>query len=146
MFCEAFELPHLFADKTLATNPQRVASRERLLPILRELFLRFTRAEIVGAFEKARLPFAPIMRPEDLFEDPHLATPGAMIEVTKADGAMIAIPALPLEMHGKRLGRRLDVPRLASIAAIAADSAMSGRSSTSSWPKVCSASRTPARA
>ena len=89
---------------------------------MRELFLRFTRAEIIDAFEKARLPFAPIAKPEDLFEDPHLATPGAMIEVTTQNGNKIEIPALPLEMAGRRLGRRLDVPRLGEhSAAIAAE-------------------------
>jgi crotonobetainyl-CoA:carnitine CoA-transferase CaiB-like acyl-CoA transferase len=121
VFCRTFELPDLFADATLGTNRQRVAARDRLLPILRELFLRFTRAEIIAAFEKARLPFAPIAKPEDLFDDPHLATPGAMVEVTTQGGDTIEIPALPLEMAGRRLGRRLDVPRLgehsASIAA-----------------------------
>jgi crotonobetainyl-CoA:carnitine CoA-transferase CaiB-like acyl-CoA transferase len=112
VFCKLFELPHLYADKTLAANPQRVAARERLLPVLRELFLRFTRAEIAAAFEKARLPFAPIVRPEDLFNDPHLATQGAMVEVTKPDGGSMPVPALPLEMAGRRFGRRLDIPRL----------------------------------
>ena len=112
IFCRVFELPELFADATLATNARRVAARERLLPILRDVFSRFTRAEIIAAFEKARLPFAPITKPEELFEDPHLATPGAMIEVTTQNGATIEIPSLPLEMAGRRLGRRLDVPRL----------------------------------
>jgi crotonobetainyl-CoA:carnitine CoA-transferase CaiB-like acyl-CoA transferase len=111
VFCEVFELPQLFADERLVTNPQRVAERERLLPVLRELFLRYTRAEILAIFEKARLPFAPIMRPEDLFADPHLQTPGAMVELTKADGGKMPVPALPLEMAGERLERRLDVPR-----------------------------------
>ncbi|MBW0002139.1 MAG: CoA transferase [Hyphomicrobiales bacterium] len=122
IFCREFELPMLFADPTLATNAQRVAARERLLPVLRELFLSFTRAEIIERFEKAGLPFAPITKPEDLFEDPHLATPGAMIEVTTQRGNKIEIPALPLEMDGKRLGLRLDVPRLGEhSAAIAAE-------------------------
>jgi crotonobetainyl-CoA:carnitine CoA-transferase CaiB-like acyl-CoA transferase len=112
VFCRVFELPGLLADKTLATNPQRVGARDRLLPTLRDLFVRFTRAEIVDAFEKARLPYAPIVKPEDLFDDPHLGTPGAMVEVTAQDGGSIPIPALPLEMAGRRFGRHLDVPRL----------------------------------
>ncbi|MBV9568729.1 MAG: CoA transferase, partial [Hyphomicrobiales bacterium] len=112
IFCRVFAQPELFADASLSSNAQRVAARDRLLPILRELFRRFTRDEIIDAFEKARLPFAPITKPEDLFEDPHLATPGAMIEVTTQNGAAIEIPALPLEMAGRRLGRHLDVPRL----------------------------------
>ncbi|MFI5016146.1 MAG: CaiB/BaiF CoA transferase family protein [Hyphomicrobiales bacterium] len=122
VFCRVFELPHLFADKTLATNPQRVAARDRLLPILRELLSRRTRAEIIDAFEKARLPYAPIMKPEDLFDDPQLSVEGAMVEVRKPDGGSMPVPALPLEMAGRRFGRRLDVPRLGEhSAAIAAE-------------------------
>ncbi|SDR36913.1 Crotonobetainyl-CoA:carnitine CoA-transferase CaiB [Rhizobiales bacterium GAS113] len=112
VFCREFDQPQLFADATLATNSQRVGARDRLLPVLRQLFARFTRAEIIATFERARLPFAPIMKPEDLFDDPHLTTPGAMVEVSKADGGTMPIPALPLEMAGRRFGRRLDVPRL----------------------------------
>jgi crotonobetainyl-CoA:carnitine CoA-transferase CaiB-like acyl-CoA transferase len=57
------------------------------------------------------LPFAPIVRPDELFEDPQLNVPGAMIEVTMEDGRKTRVPALPLEVDGKRFGRRLDVPR-----------------------------------
>jgi crotonobetainyl-CoA:carnitine CoA-transferase CaiB-like acyl-CoA transferase len=112
VFCELFDRPDLFADRTLATNSQRVGERHRLLPVLRELFLRFTRGEIVDAFERAGLPFAPITKPEDLFHDPHLATPGAMVEVRNPSGGTMPVPALPLEMAGHRLERRLDVPHL----------------------------------
>ncbi len=45
-FCEAFGLADLAADATLATNPQRVAARERMLPRLRDVFGKLTRDEI----------------------------------------------------------------------------------------------------
>ena len=51
------------------------------------------------------------MRPQDVLEEPHRKQPGAMIDVTLADGRTAATPALPLEMHGQRRGMRLDVPR-----------------------------------
>ena len=41
-FCEAFGQPALLADAALATNPLRVAARDRLLPRLRELFKTLT--------------------------------------------------------------------------------------------------------
>jgi len=111
-FCEAFDLPDLLADPSLASNPQRVAARERVMPRLRAMFARRSRADIVALCEKARLPFAPIMKPEELFDDPHLSRPGAMVEVTLADGRTTSLPALPLEMNGRRFGRRLDLPRV----------------------------------
>jgi crotonobetainyl-CoA:carnitine CoA-transferase CaiB-like acyl-CoA transferase len=112
VFCDIYDLRDLYADQSLATNSQRVAARERLLPILRELFSRFTRAEIVATFEKAGLPFAPIVRPEELYDDPQLATRGAMLEVTLDNGRTTQIPALPLEMDGQRLSLHRDLPRI----------------------------------
>jgi crotonobetainyl-CoA:carnitine CoA-transferase CaiB-like acyl-CoA transferase len=110
-FCEAFRLPDLAADATLATNPQRVAARERMLPRLREVFGKLARDEIARICEGAAIGYAPITRPEELFDDPQLKQPGAMVEVTLADGRVMAIPALPLEMNGERFGMRLDIPR-----------------------------------
>jgi len=111
-FCEAFGQPELAADATLSTNPQRVAARSRLIPRLREIFRSATRAEASARCEKFGLGFAPITRPHELFDDPQLNRPGAMVEVTLPDGRVSPLPALPLEMDGKRLRRRLDVPRL----------------------------------
>ncbi len=111
-FCEGFVQPQLLADTTLSTNPLRVAARDRLIPKLREIFRSYTRAETSALCEKFGLGFAPITRPHELFDDPHLARPGAMVEVTMADGRSTPLPALPLEMGGRRLPRRLDIPRL----------------------------------
>lgn len=111
-FCEAFKQPELTADATLATNPQRVASRDRLIPKLREIFGTVSRTEIAALCEKFGLGYAPITRPHELFDDPQLNRPGSMVEVTLPDGRASPLPALPIELDGKRLGRRLDVPRL----------------------------------
>jgi len=112
IFCKEFGLTALLADAALSTNAKRVAERERFMPVLRALFKPLTRAEIAGRCERIGLPFAPVMRPHDLFDDPHLTQAGAMVEVTLDNGATMPVPALPIEMDGARLGRRLDVPRV----------------------------------
>ena len=53
-FCDAFGLADLAADATLATNPQRVAARDRMLPRLREVFGRLTRDEIARYLRGSR--------------------------------------------------------------------------------------------
>jgi crotonobetainyl-CoA:carnitine CoA-transferase CaiB-like acyl-CoA transferase len=111
-FCEGFARADLLADPALRTNSQRVAARERLIPDLRVHFKTMTRAELSSRCEQARLPFAPVTKPEELFDDPHLATPGAMVSVTLPDGRTLAVPALPLEMGGRRFGQRRDIPRV----------------------------------
>jgi crotonobetainyl-CoA:carnitine CoA-transferase CaiB-like acyl-CoA transferase len=110
-FCEAFKLADLAADASLATNPQRVAARDRLLPRLREVFGKLMRDEIADICERSGVGYAPIIRPDELFGDPQLQQPGAMIDVTLADGRTMPIPALPLEIDGERFGKRFDIPR-----------------------------------
>jgi crotonobetainyl-CoA:carnitine CoA-transferase CaiB-like acyl-CoA transferase len=110
-FCETFNLADLAADRSLDSNSQRVAARDRVLPRLRALFKGLTRQELSRLCEKVSLPFAPIMRPDELFDDPQLKSPGAMVDVSLADGRKTSVPALPLEFDGQRLGLRLDIPR-----------------------------------
>jgi crotonobetainyl-CoA:carnitine CoA-transferase CaiB-like acyl-CoA transferase len=110
-FCEIFGLSDFAADRSLETNSQRVAARDRILPRLRALFKGLTLDEIARTCEQAKLPFAPIMRPDQLFDDAQLKSPGAMVDVSLPDGRKTSLPALPLEFEGQRLGLRLDVPR-----------------------------------
>lgn len=101
-FCKAFELTDLAADERYRSNSQRVRARETLLPQVRELFKRYTKAELVAKLERTGLPFAPIGKPEDMFEDPHLLASGGLGEVTLPDGTPTQLPLLPLELDGKR--------------------------------------------
>jgi crotonobetainyl-CoA:carnitine CoA-transferase CaiB-like acyl-CoA transferase len=110
-FCEAFNLADLAADRSLDTNTQRVAARDRLIPRLRALFKGQTREQLSKVCEKVSLPFAPIMRPDELFDDPQLKSAGGMMDVSLPDGRKTSLPALPLEFNGQRLGLRLDIPR-----------------------------------
>jgi crotonobetainyl-CoA:carnitine CoA-transferase CaiB-like acyl-CoA transferase len=111
VFCKAFELPEWFADPGLKTNNQRVAARGRLLPMAAAVFARYTKAELIEKCERTGLPYAPITKPEELFDDPHLMQSGALVPVTTPEGTKTVIPGLPLEMDGQRFGVRLDVPR-----------------------------------
>ncbi len=110
-FCSTFELAALAADGSLATHAGRVAARATLIPALQEALGRLPRAELVAGCERCGVGFAPINRPEDLFDDPHLAA-GGMTEVTLGDGRRARVPKLPLEVNGARFGTRLDVPEL----------------------------------
>jgi crotonobetainyl-CoA:carnitine CoA-transferase CaiB-like acyl-CoA transferase len=112
-FCEAFGLAELGADPGYRTNSQRVKARESLLPRVRELFRSFTKAELVARLERTGIPFAPIGRPEDLFDDPHLLASGGLADVTLADGRRTRLPILPLEMDGRRSTRADRLPRVA---------------------------------
>jgi crotonobetainyl-CoA:carnitine CoA-transferase CaiB-like acyl-CoA transferase len=109
VFCREFGAGALAADARLKTNGDRVTAREWLLPRLQEILLRHTKAELSQKLEAIGLPFAPITRPRDLFDDPHLKA-GGMIETQDPRGMRFKVPGLPLELDGKRLGLRNQPP------------------------------------
>ncbi len=109
-FCDEFGLAALKSDPALGSNRARVLARDRFMPEVRALFAGLDRAAILATCERIGLPFAPINRPEDLFDDPHLNHPGAMTEITLADGRKTPIPALPIEIDGTRPVLRRDIP------------------------------------
>jgi crotonobetainyl-CoA:carnitine CoA-transferase CaiB-like acyl-CoA transferase len=111
-FCAEFGLGDLLADPGLATNPQRVHARDDFMPRLRAMFAQMPRKQILETCERIGLPFAPITRPQEMFDDPHLNHPGAMVDVTLDNGVVAPVPVLPIEMKGKRLGLRRDIPRI----------------------------------
>ncbi|MGZ5227439.1 MAG: CaiB/BaiF CoA transferase family protein [Burkholderiales bacterium] len=111
VFCEAFGLSHLLADASLKTNPQRVEARPVIIPVVSELFARMTKQQLMDKCEALGLPFAPIAKPDDLFDDPHLNASGGLTPVKFPDGKRTKVPTLPVEMDGQRFGTRLDIPR-----------------------------------
>jgi crotonobetainyl-CoA:carnitine CoA-transferase CaiB-like acyl-CoA transferase len=66
--------------------------------------------------EKAGLPFAPIRKPEDLYDDEHLIATGGLADVKVPDGAMagrtVKTTLFPITLQGQRLGVRLDPPHV----------------------------------
>ena len=112
IFCDSFGLASLLADPALATNPQRVEARPRILPIVTEIFVKMTKQELMDRCESLGLPFAPIAKPDDLFDDPHLNASGGLTPLTLPDGRKTKVPNLPIEMDGARFGTRLDLPRV----------------------------------
>ena len=101
-FCAAFDLRELGADPQYRTNSQRVLARDTLLPQVRDLFKGYTKADLVAKLERTGLPFAPIGRPEDMFDDPHLLASGGLGDVRLADGTRTKLPLLPVELDGHR--------------------------------------------
>jgi len=112
IFCDAFDLQDLLADPSLKTNPQRVEARPRVIPIVTALFAKMTKAELLAKCEKLGLPFAPITRPEDLFNDPHLIASGGLADITLMNGIKTQVPIMPIEMDGRRFATRLDLPKI----------------------------------
>jgi len=101
-FCALFGLDDLWADQSIRENTARVLARDRIMPEIRALVKTWTRDALIEKLEGTGLPFAPIGRPEDMFDDPHLLASGGLEPVTLADGTTTMLPTLPIEMNGAR--------------------------------------------
>ena len=112
IFCKAFGLEEMMADPRLKTNNDRVLAREWMMPVLRSHLADRSAAELSAMFEANGLPFAPITRPEALFDDPHLNATGGLAPIRMNDGSMSKTPLLPFTMGGQRAGIRLQPPLL----------------------------------
>ena len=109
-FCEAFGFDEFAADEALAANNGRVEARDRIMPIIEAHFASMSKQALMYQLESTGLPFAPIARPHDLIEDPHLNASGGLLNVTLQTGDTAKLPAIPLEFGGERMGLRRDVP------------------------------------
>lgn len=115
-FCTALGFDDLLADASLATNNDRVRARPTLMPVLRERLQRWSADELAAIFERHGLPFAPIRKPEELLDDPHLLATGGLADVKLTDGPRAGQAAkatlFPITMDGQRLGVREDPPAM----------------------------------
>lgn len=114
--CQAFGWADLLANPRYTTNNERVRERPALLADLRARLARMDVAQVAKIFEDNALPYAPISKPEQLLDDPHLQASGGLAEVTLTDGERAGQTAqttlLPLRMAGERLAVRQNPPRL----------------------------------
>ena len=76
---------HVANDPALQTNEQRVHVRPALLKRLAEAFRHHEVDDLSAKLDAAKLPYAPIRRPEQLFDDPHLRASGGLAPMRTED-------------------------------------------------------------
>ncbi|MDH4559161.1 CoA transferase [Pseudomonas sp. BN417] len=110
--CKLLGQEALLDDPTLATNNDRVLQRPRLLAHLAEVFVTLDAQQLALQLEANGIPFAPIRKPEELFDDPHLIESGGLASLELEDGSHTGMPLLPLSLDGERLQPRRSIPRI----------------------------------
>ena len=112
LFCESFGLDDYTNDESMDLNKGRVEQRNVIIPRLQELFVTFTKNDLMKKLDSTGLPFAPISKPEDLFDDVHLNESGGLLDIEIPTGGKTKLPAMPINMDDRRFDVHTPVPRV----------------------------------
>ena len=112
LFCESFGLDDYANDESLDLNKGRVEKRDVIIPRLQELFRTFTKDDLMKKLDSTGLPFAPISKPEDLFDDVHLNESGGLLDIEIPTGGKTKLPAMPINMDDRRFDVHTPVPKV----------------------------------
>jgi crotonobetainyl-CoA:carnitine CoA-transferase CaiB-like acyl-CoA transferase len=108
--CQVIERPDLANDPSLATNAQRVAVRPELLKELGKTLENKDLDTMCEKLQAAGLPYAKVVRPDQLVSDEHLLASGGLVPMETENGGQTQVVLLPLLMDGRRPGVRHALP------------------------------------
>jgi crotonobetainyl-CoA:carnitine CoA-transferase CaiB-like acyl-CoA transferase len=111
-FCQVFEREDWLADPRLASNGERIDQRDWFIPAVEVLLRGLSKNELIARCEQAGIPFAPIARPEDLFEDVQLNAGGSLLDTVLPDGTRSKLPKTPLHYGDAQIELRNHPPRI----------------------------------
>jgi crotonobetainyl-CoA:carnitine CoA-transferase CaiB-like acyl-CoA transferase len=97
-FCAHFARQDLLENPAYKTNEDRVRERPVLRPAVAAIIARHGLAELTALFDRIDIPFSPVAKPGDLFDDPQLNAGGRMLDIAFPNGARAKIPRLPIEI------------------------------------------------
>jgi crotonobetainyl-CoA:carnitine CoA-transferase CaiB-like acyl-CoA transferase len=99
-FCEHFQRGDLLNDPRYATNQDRVRERPTLKPIVADILCGQPLAALTELFDRIDVPFSPVAKPGDLFDDPQLNAQERMLSIDFPNGVQAKMPRLPIEIGG----------------------------------------------
>ena len=111
-FCAAFGRGDWLEDERIATNNGRVEQQPWLLPTIQEMVGKMSKEDVLARCEEANLPFSPIARPEDLFEDAQLNESGSLLETTLPNGRKTKLPKVAIRLGEEDFDIRSDPPEI----------------------------------
>ncbi len=111
-FCHHFDRSDMLDNPKYSNNQLRVKERPVIRAMVAECVGTLTMLELTKLFDEIGIPFAPVAKPGDLFEDPHLNAGGRMLDVAFKDGVRAKIPRLPLEVGAHDFGLRRQAPTI----------------------------------
>lgn len=100
-FCTSFGREDLLADPRFDENENRVLHRDILRPAVAGAVARHTVAELSRKLEEIGIPFSPVRKPGELFDDPQLLAHGRMMHTRMPNGKWVNLPNMPFEIDGQ---------------------------------------------
>jgi len=97
-FCDVTGRKDLAEDPRFKTNPDRVAHRDELIPILDEFFSTKTTREWTDLFEGAGIPTSPVNDIADVLNDPQVAYREMIADIPHPKIENFRAPACPIKM------------------------------------------------
>ncbi|MGA3943549.1 CaiB/BaiF CoA transferase family protein [Ralstonia nicotianae] len=97
-FVEAGANPKLADDPRFATNPQRVANRDVLVPILAGMVRRLGKAEWIRRLEAAGVPCGPINSLDEVFDNEQVKARGLRVDLPHPSAGTVPLVGSPVRM------------------------------------------------
>lgn len=100
-FCQfviAGGCPELANDPRFSTNPQRVALRDILVPLLEDMVKKKSKAQWLTLLEQVGVPCGPINNLEEVFNDPQIQARQRVLTMPHPTAADVKLVANPIHM------------------------------------------------
>ena len=111
--CKGLGLDHLLSDPRLQSRPDQIAARSWTLPQIAAIVAARPFDEMLKIMEDNDLLFAPVSRPAEMYDDPHVNRPGGLFTSHYADKKDFRAPALPVEIDGRPVvSANVDIPAI----------------------------------
>jgi crotonobetainyl-CoA:carnitine CoA-transferase CaiB-like acyl-CoA transferase len=112
-FCRALEIDATIgADPRFATNRDRLAHREELVPMLETMFEQRPAEHWLQALQAAGIPCAPINEVDEILEADYLRARGMVVELEHPQAGPVRSLGNPVALAGTPPSYRLPPPTL----------------------------------
>ena len=111
-FADAAGHPEWAEDPRFATNASRVAHRDALVPLIRQVTVFRTTAEWIAALEQVGVPCGPINNLQQVFNDPQIRARNMQLEMPHPLSGQVQLVANPIRLSRTPVRYRTAPPLL----------------------------------